>query len=82
MTGGRVTGVVTERGRVACNSAILAGGAWSRLFCGSLGLRLPQLKTRSSVLRTAPLGGGPEVSAWLGSFAYRKRLDGGYTIVR
>ncbi len=23
---------------------------------------------------------GPETSAWLGSFAYRKRLDGGYTI--
>ena len=80
LTAGRVTGVVTERGRVACNGAILASGAWSRLFCGSLGLRLPQLKTRSSVLRTAPIEGGPETSAWLGSFAYRKRLDGGYTI--
>jgi glycine/D-amino acid oxidase-like deaminating enzyme len=43
-------------------------------------VRLPQLKTRSSVLRTAPVDGGPEVSAWLGDFAYRKRLDGGYTI--
>ncbi len=80
LAGGRVAGVVTERGRVACNSAILAGGAWSRLFCGSLGLRLPQLKTRSSVLRTAPLEGGPDVSAWLGGFAYRKRADGGYTV--
>jgi glycine/D-amino acid oxidase-like deaminating enzyme len=77
---GRVTGVVTERGRVLCESAILAGGAWSRLFCGSVGIRLPQLKVRASVLRTAPIEGGPETSAWLGSFAYRKRLDGGYTI--
>ena len=77
---GRVAGVVTERGRVACESVILASGAWSRLFCGSLGLRLPQLKTRSSVLRTGPLEGGPETSAWLGSCAYRKRADGGYTI--
>jgi glycine/D-amino acid oxidase-like deaminating enzyme len=77
---GRVAGVVTERGRVACNGAILAGGAWSRLFCGSLGMRLPQLKVRASVLRTAPIEGGPETSAWLGSFAYRKRLDGGYTV--
>jgi glycine/D-amino acid oxidase-like deaminating enzyme len=77
---GRVVGVVTERGRVACESAILAGGAWSRLFCGSVGIRLPQLKVRASVMRTAPIEGGPDTSAWLGDFAYRKRLDGGYTI--
>jgi glycine/D-amino acid oxidase-like deaminating enzyme len=78
--GGRVSGVVTERGKVACESAILAGGAWSRLFCGSLGIRLPQLKVRASVLRTGLIEGGPETSAWLGQFAYRRRLDGGYTI--
>ena len=77
---GRAAGVVTEHGRVACDGVILASGAWSRLFCGSLGLRLPQLKTRSSVLRTEALDGAPETSAWLGSFALRKRLDGGYTI--
>jgi glycine/D-amino acid oxidase-like deaminating enzyme len=78
--GGRVAAVVTERGRISCDSAILAGGAWSRLFCGSLGIRLPQLKVRASVLRTGPVEGGPETSAWLGTFAYRRRLDGGYTI--
>jgi len=80
LIGGRVAGVVTERGRIACNSVILAGGAWSSLFCGNLGLHLPQLKIRASVLRTGPIEGGPETSAWLGSFAYRKRIDGGYTI--
>ena len=80
LQGGRVAAVVTERGRIACNSAILASGAWSRLFAGSLGLVLPQLKVRASVLRTAPIAGGPETSAWLGAFAYRKRVDGGYTI--
>jgi glycine/D-amino acid oxidase-like deaminating enzyme len=78
--GGRVTGVVTERGRIACQAAILAGGAWSRLFCGSIGVRLPQLKVRASVFRTGPISGGPETSAWVGGFAYRRRLDGGYTI--
>ena len=80
MAAGRVAGVVTEHGRIACDGVVLAGGAWSRLFCGSLGLRLPQLKVRSSVLRTAPLAGGPDVSAWTSQFAYRKRMDGGYTI--
>ncbi len=80
MAGGRVAGVVTEHGRIACDGVVLAGGAWSRLFCGNLGLRLPQLKVRSSVLRTAPLAGAPDVSAWTSKFAYRKRMDGGYTI--
>lgn len=80
IVGGRVAGVVTEHGRIACDGVVLAGGAWSRLFCGNLGLRLPQLKVRSSVLRTAPLENGPSVSAWFSKFAYRKRIDGGYTI--
>ena len=80
MQGGRVAGVVTEKGRIACDGVILATGSWSRLFCGSIGLRLPQLKVLSSVLRTAPMEGLPETSAWVGNFAYRKRLDGGYNI--
>jgi glycine/D-amino acid oxidase-like deaminating enzyme len=80
VTGGKVSGVVTERGRIASDGVVLAGGAWSRLFCGNHGLRLPQLKVHSSVLRTAPLEGGPEVTAWHSDFAYRKRMDGGYTI--
>ena len=41
---GRVAAVVTEKGRIACQSVVLAGGAWSRLFCGNLGIELPQLK--------------------------------------
>ncbi len=80
LAAGRIAGVVTEHGRIACEGVVLAGGAWSRLFAGSLGLRLPQLKVRSSVLRTAPISGAPDVSAWTGQFAYRKRMDGGYTI--
>ena len=55
---GRVAAAVTEKGRIACDSVVLAGGAWSRLFCGNLGLRLPQLKVRASVMRTEPLDGG------------------------
>jgi glycine/D-amino acid oxidase-like deaminating enzyme len=79
-TGGRVVAAVTEKGRIACDSVLLAGGAWSRLFCGNLGLDLKQLKVRSSVMRTEKLGGGPEVSASGAEFGFRKRLDGGYTV--
>jgi glycine/D-amino acid oxidase-like deaminating enzyme len=78
--GGRVSSVVTEKGRVACNSVVLAGGAWSRLFCGNLGVELPQLKVLASVMRTEPVAGGPEISGSGGLFGIRKRMDGGYTV--
>jgi glycine/D-amino acid oxidase-like deaminating enzyme len=79
-TAGRVSGVVTEKGTIACDSVVLAGGAWSRRFCGNLGIHLPQLSVINSVQRTDSLEGGPEVSASGGKFAFRRRLDGGYTI--
>jgi glycine/D-amino acid oxidase-like deaminating enzyme len=74
--------VVTERGRIRCDAVILAGGAWSSLFCGSLGLRLPQLKVLSSVLRTAPTADGPDTCTYFPDLGYRKRRDGGYTIAK
>ena len=78
--GGRVSGVVTEKGPIACEQVVLAGGVWSGLFCGNLGLRLPQLKVRSTVMRIDPVAGGPETSIGGPGFGLRKRLDGGYTI--
>jgi glycine/D-amino acid oxidase-like deaminating enzyme len=79
---GRLVGVITERGRIRCDAAVLAGGAWSRLFAGNAGLDLPQLKILGSVFRTEPLTGGPEITAAGSVFALRKRLDGGYSIAR
>jgi len=79
---GRLTGVHTERGRIRCDAAVLAGGAWSRLFAGNAGLDLPQLKVLGSVFRTRPLSGAPEVTTGGSVFAFRKRLDGGYSIAR
>jgi glycine/D-amino acid oxidase-like deaminating enzyme len=77
---GRIAGVVTEKGRIDCEAVVLAGGVWSRLFCGNLGIDLPQLKVLGSVLRTHPLDGAPEISTAGSDFAFRKRLDGGYTV--
>ncbi len=78
---GRVAGVVTERGRIACESVVLAGGAWSRLFCGNQGVGFPQLKVLGSVFRTAPMD-GPAMSVGGTHWAFRRRGDGGYTIAR
>ena len=77
---GRVSGVVTERGPIACQRVVLAGGAWSRLFLGNLGIDLPALKILGSVFRTEPLDGPPVHAVGASDFAFRKRQDGGYTI--
>jgi glycine/D-amino acid oxidase-like deaminating enzyme len=82
LAAGRVCGVQTERGAIACDTVILAGGAWSSLFCASLGVRLPQLKVLSSVMRTAPVAEGPASCGYLAEVGYRKRLDGGYTLAK
>lgn len=79
---GRAVGVITESGRIRCDAVVLAGGAWSRLFCGNLGLDFPALKVLGSVFRTLPLEGGPEITAAGSVFAIRKRLDGGYSVAR
>lgn len=76
---GRVTGVMTERGRVRCDAVVLAGGAWSRLFCGNAGIDLPQLKVMNTVMRTTPVE-GPTAAMWTKGLGIRKRADGGYTV--
>lgn len=77
---GAVSGVLTERGPIACSAVVLAGGAWSSLFAGRFGMDLPQLKVMNTVLRTEPIEGGPETAVWADEVAIRKRLDGGYTL--
>jgi glycine/D-amino acid oxidase-like deaminating enzyme len=77
---GRVSGVITEQGALPCEAVVLAGGAWSRLFCGNLGFNLPQLKVLGSVLRTRPIPEGPEISVAGSQFAFRRCIDGSYCV--
>jgi len=77
---GRVSAVVTERGAIACDTVVLAGGAWSRRFCHNLRIDLPQLGVVNSVMRTEPVDTGLTRSCSGGHFTFRKRLDGGYTV--
>lgn len=79
---GAVHSVITEHGEIRCTSAVIAAGAWTRLFCGNLGIDFPQLKVIGSVMRTKPLDGPPDCAVAGQDFAFRKRLDGGYTIAQ
>jgi glycine/D-amino acid oxidase-like deaminating enzyme len=78
--GGRIAAAVTEHGTIACSSVVLAGGAWSRLFCRNLGLTLPQLKVLNSVMRVDGVQGAPESAALCSRFAFRRRADGSFTV--
>ena len=80
--GGRVCAVVTERGTIACESVILAGGAWSRLFAGNTGIDLPSLQVLGSVARVDNVEGGPEETVGGSDFAFRRNIQGGYNISR
>ncbi|WP_022703428.1 NAD(P)/FAD-dependent oxidoreductase [Pseudorhodobacter ferrugineus] len=80
MANGRVAGVVTEQGEVACDAVVMAGGAWSSLFLRAQGIDIPQLSVLASVAATEPM---PEIFAGNAAdnhFAFRRRVDGGYTI--
>ena len=77
---GRVQALVTEKGIVRARSVVCAGGAWTRLFCGSLGITVPQLTVLGSVARTAPCLALLDGEAWSPSIAIRRRADGGYTV--
>jgi glycine/D-amino acid oxidase-like deaminating enzyme len=61
-------------------AVVCAGGAWTRLFCGSLGITVPQLTVHGTVARTAPADRLLEGEAWSPAIAIRRRADGGYTV--
>ncbi len=79
-TAGRVSAVVTEKGRIRTDAVILCGGAWSALFLKRHGVKLPAAVVNATAFRTQP---GPEITEGnLSTIAYctRRRLDGGYTV--
>jgi glycine/D-amino acid oxidase-like deaminating enzyme len=80
MEGGRVTGVITEAGRVRTQAVVCAAGAWSTVFLRNLGIDLPQLTVRATVARMAVAPDIYQGNATLGGIAIRRRQDGGYTV--
>ena len=80
IVGGLVAGVVTERGRIAADRVLCAGGAWASMFCRRHGIDLPQAGIRSTVFATTP---GPEVTPGglvTPEFTISRRLDGSYIV--
>lgn len=80
MQAGRVAGVWTERGRIACSRVIVAGGAWTSLFCRHHGIDLPLATVTGTAMHTTV---GPKAFAegiYTPSVCARPRPDGSYTL--
>ena len=81
-SGGKVCGVVTEQGEIRCDQVLLAGGAWSRRFLSNVGVSLPTLPLKCSVLRTKPMEGPTDIAVGGPDFSFRKHQDGGFIITQ
>ena len=77
---GKVTGVVTEKGRIRARAVLVAGGAWTSMFCRHHGLRLPQAGVRSTSFFTHAAPQVVEGGLSMPDVTIRRRLDGGYTV--
>ncbi len=80
MAAGRVSGVVSEAGRVRAGAVVLAGGAWSSLLLRRHGVTIPQLSVLSSVARTQALADVFAGGAVDRDLAFCRRADGCYTL--
>lgn len=79
---GKVCGVQTERGYVACDSVVVAAGAWSSLFLRKCGVDFPQAFVQGSVSYSEPLDTQVQSCVSTPYFSFRAREDGGYTVAK
>ena len=78
--GGQLSAVVTEHGTIQTSTALCAAGAWTSMFCRSLGITVPQLRVRGTVARTSPADVILKGNVADLKIGIRRRQDGGYTI--
>lgn len=79
-TGGRISGVFTEKGRIRTQAVIVAAGAWASMFLRRHGFDMPQSSVHSTVFATTPakqVSTGPLLTP---DFILTPRLDGGYLV--
>ncbi|RKF15377.1 FAD-binding oxidoreductase [Roseovarius spongiae] len=78
--GGRVAGVVTEKGRIRAQKVVIAGGVWSRSLLGNHDIDFSQLRITGTAARVVGAEGLPDHPFGTESFSFRPRSDGGHTL--
>ena len=79
LSGGSVSGVITEHGVIKTHSVVMAGGAWASSFLHQQKLRFPQASVRSSILAMAPCNDLPD-TLHTSEVSFTRRGDGGHTV--
>lgn len=80
VTAGRVTGVITEKGRIRAGAVLLAGGAWSSMLLRRHGVDLPQASIRSTVFLTQAAPSVTEGGMNTPEITISRRENGGYIV--
>ncbi len=78
--GGAVTGLRSEAGEIEARTVLVAAGAWSARLLRTLGIDLPQLRIRSTVLRTNRVPEKTAIGVWCPTFGFRQRRDGAFNV--
>ena len=79
-SGGAVSAVVTEHGTIKTSTVLCAAGVWTSMFCRSIGIDVPQLRVRGTVVRTVPCDSVLDGCIFDERLGIRRRQDGGYTV--
>lgn len=79
--GGKISDVVSEKGAIKTSQVVLAGGIWSRLFMGNMGIDIPTLNVYLSQQRVSGVPGAPRGNVHLpNGIHFREQADGTYAV--
>lgn len=78
-SGGKISGVITEKGRIACQAAVIAGGYWTPPLVRSLGIDYDQFDVFLSMVELSAPGNGPAIPFSAEAYGFRPQIDGRYT---
>ena len=56
-SGGHVSGVITDKGRIACEKVVVCAGQWSRDLAASVGVNVPLVSVQHQYVVTEPIEG-------------------------
>ncbi|MDM1247734.1 FAD-binding oxidoreductase [Acinetobacter sp. R933-2] len=76
----KVHGVFTEKGYIQTSQVISAVNTWTRIFCAHHHIDVPQLYVIMSMGRVEDFKDSPMGCGGKGAFAWRKQIDGGYSL--
>ncbi len=78
--GGRISAVLTERGRIPVQAVVVTAGLWSPGLLRGQGIALPQIEAYGSAMRVRLSGAPPGAGGWAGT-SWRQEAGGSFWTV-